>query len=198
MKNNIFTVLALFVLLCGRSFAQTPATEYTGGISELISWFSDIDKVLTKISDKEKLKRIYRQLGYVSEDIDNIALGKILLSSELSRLSISSSENSPEALTPKVDVIIQDINSLILNLEQIKSDVDRTDEQKVEEIIQKIRIAFADKKTNYMKDIRRSLKQKTVPIDKIKKEAELSSKLAEEASAKIRDAKIKIKASLDK
>jgi hypothetical protein len=196
MKTKALIVLFPFFLLSSNSFGQT-ASDYTDGVTKLINWFSDIDKVLTNISDKEKLKRIYRQLGYASEDIDNIALGKLLLATEISKLSNSSQQNQLDKLKPQIDDILYDINKLISRLELIKSDVSQTDQVTVDGIIQTIKVGFMERKLYYLKDIKLFLYGENIDLNKIKDEANQAKKIADDASIKIKDAKLKIKQKLD-
>jgi len=196
MKIKSTIVLLLFSLFSYNSFGQT-ASDYTDGVTKFITWFSDIDKILTNISDKEKLKRIYRQLGYASEDIDNVALGKLLLATEISKLSNSSQQQELNKLKPQIDDILSDINKLISRLELIKSDVSQTDQVAVDSIIQKIRIGFMNRKLYYLRDIKAFLYGENIALNKIKDEANQAKIIAEEASIKIKEAKLKIKAKLD-
>ena len=196
MKTKASIVLFLFFLLSSYSFGQT-ASDYTDGVTKFINWFSDIDKVLTNISDKEKLKRIYRQLGYASEDIDNIALGKLLLATEISKLSNSSQQNQLDKLKPQIDEILADINKLINRLKLIKSDVSQTDQVIVDGIIQTIKVGFMNRKLYYLQDIKLFLYGENIALNKIKDEANQAKKIADDASIKIKDAKLKIKQKLD-
>jgi hypothetical protein len=195
MKNKLIILVILVVLYTSQSFGQQPS-EYTEGVSKLLTWFSDIDVVLTKISDKENLKKIYRQLGYVSEDIDNIALGKLLLAAELSKFSDSDEYTELNKLKPQIDDILTDINKLLERLESIKSAVSQTDQTAVEQIIQTVRSGFMNKKLNYLIDIKAFLYGQNIALNKIKTEAIQSKNIAESASIKIKEAKLKIKAKL--
>ena len=196
MKIKSTIALLLFSLFSYNSFGQT-ASDYTDGVTKFITWFSDIDKILMDISDKEKLKRIYRQLGYASEDIDNVALGKLLLAKEISKLSNSSQQQELDNLKPQIDDILSDINNLISRLELIKSDVSQTDQVDVDAIIQKIKIGFMNRKLYYLQDIKAFLYGENIALNKIKDESNQAKIIAEEASIKIKEAKLKIKAKLD-
>jgi hypothetical protein len=195
MKNKFISLFILLFLSSYTSFAQTQS-EYLDGVSKLISWFSNIDNVLTDISDKEKIKRIYRQLGYVSEDIDNIALGKQLLATDISKLSNASKKSDLDKLKPQIDDIVSDINKLIGRLEAIKTDVSQTDQTVVSDIIQTIKIGFMNRKRYYLDDIEDYLNGKNIALTKIKDEALQAKQIADEAAIKIKEAKIKIKAKL--
>ncbi|MEX0965837.1 MAG: hypothetical protein WD077_01255 [Bacteroidia bacterium] len=195
MKIKSAIVLLIISLTSSSSFGQTPS-DYTDGVTKFINWFSDIDKVLTNISDKEKLKRIYRQLGYASEDIDNIALGKLLLATEISKLSNLSQQGELEKLKPQIDDILSDINKLVSRLELIKGDVSQTDQVIVDSIIQTIRIGFMNRKLYYLKDIKAFLYGEDISLSKIKDEANQAKKIADEAATKVKEAKLKIKEKL--
>lgn len=195
MKNKLKSLFILLFLSCYTSFGQAQS-EYLDGVSKLISWFSNIDKVLTDISDKEKIKRIYRQLGYVSEDIDNIALGKQLLATDISKLSNASKKGDLDKLRPQIDDIVSDINKLTGRLEAIKTDVSQTDQTMVSDIIQTIKIGFMNRKRYYLDDIEDYLNGKDIALTKIKDEALQAKQIADDAAIKIKEAKIKIKAEL--
>jgi hypothetical protein len=195
MKVKSTIVFVLIFLFSHNSFGQT-TSEYTDGVTKLITWFSDIDKILTNISDKEKLKRIYRQLGYASEDIDNIALGKLLLATEISKLSNSSQQNELEKLKPQIDEIISDINKLLERLKSIKSDVSQTDQVIVDEIIQTITVGFVTRKMDHLQDIKSFLFGENIELSKITDEANQAKKIADDAAVTIKEAKLKIKEKL--
>lgn len=193
-KTTITTILLFLFSYSG--IGQT-ASDYTDGVTKFIEWFSDLDKVLTNISDKEKLKRIYRQLGYASEDIDNVAIGKLLLATEISNLSSSSQQYELEKLKPQIDDILSDINKLISRLELIKADVSQTDQIAVDAIIQTIKVGFMNRKLYYLQDIKAFLYGQNIALNKIKDEANQAQKIAADASIKIKEAKLKIKEKLD-
>lgn len=196
MKTLFTIILALFFLFASKGYGQEP-DEYTDGITKLVIWFSDIDKIITKISDKEKLKKIYRQLGYASEDIDNIALSKLLLAKELSKFSETNRYVELEKLKPEIDEIISDINDLLERLESIKANVAHTDQESVEKTIQTVREEFRGRKLYYLGDIKDFLYGKKTALGKIKNEATQAKKIADNASGKIKEAKLKIKEKLD-
>lgn len=191
MKNKFTILLLLISILTSKSYGQE-VSQYTGGVTDFINWFSEIDQVLTKISDKEKLKRIYRQLGYASEDIDNIALEKLLFVNEISKLSASNKKDKLDKLKPQASDILMGINNLLDRLESIKADLSQTDQTSIDKSIQVLRVGLTNKNRSYL-NIQEYLFGQSDSLSKIKDEAILSKKIAENASIKIKEAKEKIK-----
>lgn len=195
MKIKLITIFLLSVFFTIRSFGQNPS-DYSNGVLQFINWVSNLDNILSKISEKEKLRRIYRQLGYSSEDIDNIALGKLLLANELSKIT-NPNQKISDKLKPQVDDIIMDVKNLLDRFDSIKKDLSGTDQIKVEQIIHSIRTGILTRKMNYLNDIKAFLYGQSIPLNKIKEEAIQAKVIAEDASIKIKEAKLKIKKILD-
>lgn len=197
MKNKIIFTLLLMFVWGSKTMAQpTSPSEYTDGLTHFISWISDIDEILSDISDRQRLKRINRQLAFVKSDIDNIATGKTYLAWEIAQLSNASPERELNELKPLVDEIVSDIKTLLDRLEEIKKDVSATDQTTVGQIMQTIRVGFEVRKLHYLKDVRDFLYGKDIALTQIKEEAEAAKKIAEKASEKIDEAKLKIQQKL--
>lgn len=196
MKAKIVIIISLLVF-SSLNKVQAENDDFTESVTKLLSWFSDIDKVLTNISDKEKMKRIYRQIGYVSEDIDNIALEKGQFVNTISRLDSPVSDKSILELRKLSTDITSDLNLLSGRLSYIKADLSQTDQSQIDEVIQLIRKNLSDQKAQIMINIDSMINSGNWNITELKNEAEKATKLSENISKEVLMVKSKIKAKLD-
>lgn len=195
------TLIVLSLLLVGNSklVAQdADKSDFTAGITSFISWISDIDRVLTSINDKEKLKKLSRHLGDVSLDIENIRDGKILLANEIAKKDNLNDDTMIAQLDSQIREIQDDISDLLVALGKVKGLLNQTNQQEMDKIIEEIEAGFKFKKMVYLKDIRDYLFKKNMSYDKIKQESELSKQIAENASVSIKTARQKILLQLQK
>lgn len=196
MKAKLLIFIPVFIFFFLPK-VQAENDDFTESVTKLLSWFSDIDKVLTNISDKEKMKRIYRQIGYVSEDIDNIALEKGQFVNTISRLDSPVSDKSILELRKLSTDITSDLNALSGRLSYIKADLSQTDQSQIDEVIQLIRKNLSDQKAQIMINIDSMINSGNWNITELKNEAEKATKLSESISKEVLMVKTKIKAKLD-
>lgn len=188
LKLSIVLLLSSFTFSYGQS-----SSEYTIGISQFIEWISDLDDVLIKITDKEKLKAIDRELGYASYDINRIAWQKEYLALSITNLNDAKETDKIDELKPIVDDLISDIDKLTTRLWNIKGKLSQTDQIIVDKIINEITSGYRNRKLLYLKDIKNFLYGKNIPLTKIKDEALKAKLIADEATIKINEARVKIK-----
>lgn len=201
-KAVIMLVALTFMPFVG--FTQDES-GYTAGITRLLNWIDDIDEVLSRISSKEKLKRIYRQLGYLGEDLDNLELSKALLTGELSKLAVKDFKSTSEVqqqeilsdIRNDVSSISEDLDRVADRLTSIKSDVSQTDQVQVDDLVQTVRFKIEGKR-GIMERIERHLSNATSKnLTKMIEESNKSQKVAELTSTKIKEAKLRIKKKLE-
>lgn len=201
-KAVIMLVALTFMPFVG--FTQDES-GYTAGITRLLNWIDDIDEVLSRISSKEKLKRIYRQLGYLGEDLDNLELSKALLTGELSKLAVKDFKSTSEVqqqeilsdIRNDVSSISEDLDRVADRLTSIKSDVSQTDQVQVDDLVPTVRFKIEGKR-GIMERIERHLSNATSKnLTKMIEESNKSQKVAELTSTKIKEAKLRIKKKLE-
>lgn len=195
MKNKLKFSLFLLLSSFTCSYGQT-GSEYTNGISQFINWISDLDNVLVNITDKEKLKSIDRELGYASYDINKIAWQKEYLALSISNLKNAKEDDKIDELKPIVDDLISDIDKLISRLWSVKGKLSQTDQVAIDKIVNDITSGYRNRKLLYLKDIKSFLYGEDIPLTKIKDEAKQAKAIADEATLKINEARVKIKAKL--
>ncbi|WP_460218290.1 hypothetical protein [Psychroserpens sp. MEBiC05023] len=203
MKIKLLFSLIVFILSYNITNGQElrveqhkDTTELTNVLTKFISWIEDIDDILMKIDDKEKLKRIYRKLGNASIDIDNIILekedlaNKIMILDEITRKDINN-------LQPLVWNIIQDVEDLNINLNDLKMELSSTDQIEVDQIMGNVRISSNTNRILMLDDIQGFLFGYDNPLKELKKTVEESNLLSKNLMDMVQDAKTKIKSKIN-
>lgn len=195
MKNKI--TLFLFLLLSSISICNGQSSpNYISGINQFISWIGNLDSVLIKITDKEKLKNIDRQLGYASFDINRIAWQKEYLAHHILNMKSANETEKFDELQPIVDGLIRDIDALSSRLWDIKGKLSQTDQLAVDQILQEISSTYRTKKIVHLSDMKKYFYKENVSLSGVKDAARQAKKIADQATEKINEARKRIKSRL--
>jgi len=192
MKSKLLSIFVLFILCNNSGFAQA-TTTYTDNLTKLTVWLSDIDSVMVRVSDGEKLKKISRQFSYVMETVENIVSGEKDLSESLSKRSEINNENTVQ-LQPLVTQIAGDIDQLSDRIKKIKADVSEKDKLILDPIVNSFNEISQNKDTIQLNYLTSYLYGEKNVENKLKGEAKYAKDLTEKLVEKLNEAKAKIKA----
>lgn len=186
MKSKIILLLLTFSLLSQTTQAQS-LSNYTEGVSKLINWFVNIDKVLTGISDKERVKRIKRRVNVLYEDIQSVTTNKKLLVQYIESYNQDLNSLNRDKVKFKVKKITKEMNLVIDTLKDMKTDLSNSNLTELNEIIRLFRLDF-DQKEMYFHTIEKKLKNNS-PLTTIVSHASNASEIGEKLVESIESAK---------
>jgi hypothetical protein len=118
MKTTL--IILLLVLSIQKTNAQTSDATIQSGITEFISWITNLDEQVNNIYKTQNKNKLIRQLGYIGSDLDYLASEKAKLAetvieqhnSEKSELSIELLNEYKES----IDNLNRNISKLIVML----------------------------------------------------------------------------------
>ena len=124
MKNKLRVLLTTLIFAIGTpSVAQdTTISILTKSIKEFLGFVSSIDASLSSINDREKLKKLYRNLGDVLLDIQDVGSQKERIANELNANGYFSGNKYAtysRAIDKEIDVLILSINMLKASLKEL-------------------------------------------------------------------------------
>lgn len=159
MKTKIIALLFLFTFLTiPKTNAQTLDTNLQNGISEFISWITNLEDQVNDIYKAQNKNKLIRQLGYIGSDLDYLASEKGRLADRV--IEIHKSEEPAVSIeilseyTMGIDNLNHNISKLIILL---------NDQYQVEgnKILDKIRYDLNSRKVVELRNISEMLSGET-------------------------------------
>jgi len=196
MKSKLISVFALFILCNNSVFAQA-GTTYTENLIKLNAWVSDIDSIMARTGDGEKLKKISRQLSYVMEVVQNVIEGEKSLVESVSKRSEINEQLSFQMQT-LVSQISGDIDQLSDRMKKVQADVSESDKIILEPIIANFNEISQNKDTIKLNYLTAYLYGAKNLDSKLKAETKYTTSVTEKLLENIMQAKEKIKAAISK
>lgn len=196
MKSKLISVFALFILCNNSVFAQA-GTSYAENLIKLNAWVSDIDSIMARTGDGEKLKKISRQLSYVMEVVQNVIEGEKSLVESVSKRSEINEQLSFQMQT-LVSQISGDIDQLSDRMKKVQADVSESDKIILEPIIANFNEISQNKDTIKLNYLTAYLYGAKNLDSKLKAETKYTTSVTEKLLENIMQAKEKIKAAISK
>lgn len=155
MKTKLLIILMLVIFQ--KTNAQNTNTNLQSGITDFISWITNLDEQVNKIYETQNRNKLIRQLGYIGSDLDYLALEKAKLAETvIEQHKLGQSEISISLLNEykeSIDNLSRNISRLLVLLNdqyQVKGN----------EILDKIRHDLNSRKEVELQEIAKMLTDK--------------------------------------
>lgn len=124
MKKLILAAL-LCISIVMPSFAQDKEQpSFLSSINNFLSWIKNLDSAINSINDKEKLRKVYRLVGYINLDLDNLQGENYIFAISLNKAKIDQEDLKSQLtqITKDNSKLTTELNSLAAILNQTSID----------------------------------------------------------------------------
>lgn len=185
MKVKIIISTLFLLIIQTRLFAQDSTQSFlTKSITGVMSFIQEIDRRISEIKDREQLKKVYRNLGDVSLDLQEVAIQKTRLGNQIVY----------KLESPPTNEIQKEIDNLIVNIEFLKKSfmnlvpyVIQANQDDLISVIDLLNKAFEPNMSRWQ-----SIKNFAFDKKRLLAEIDASNKLNMEAAVIIKDMRKKI------
>jgi regulator of replication initiation timing len=121
MKKLIICVLLCISIVMPAYAQEKDQLSFSGSITNFLSWIKNLDNAISSINEKEKLRKVYRLIGYINLDLDNLQGENFIFAVGLNKVNIDK-----EDLKSQLSQITKDNSKLMIELNDLAAILNQT------------------------------------------------------------------------